>query len=327
MNRNKLQGETRQMPKHRSIYRHKLVLIVLLAVCVSAESLAKAGQVEYSTQPLEQKPIMDWATVVVDFTRFNNWLGNKHASLTPGQVPSVREHTYLLIDSVLKNRQGEGRTAFNDFEHFSLRTLFNWASRLGVYGSGLVAKEFTTDSGWELSPPLLPKSPIQLDLQFPYFVLSSQDAPWRFRFPYYFMIWQASRSTVKNGLLTDTVVASTSFSNHNKLQGQSQATIMFIYSPKADCDSFNRFWMELLNINPSNRTNDLLLPASLNYRTIDLEKNLHKELTFLSDTTGCYALGYTGIGGPYEANRVHYLDFLKSLDRTAEQGTQVGPRH
>ena len=41
--------------------------------------------------------------------------------------------------------------------------------------------------------------------------------------------------------------------------------------------------------------------------------NMHKEVTLLPDATGCYALGYSGLSGPYQANRVSYLDFIKAL--------------
>jgi hypothetical protein len=129
------------------------------------------------------------------------------------------------------------------------------------------------------------------------------------------MIWQASRFTAKNGLLTDLVVASTAFSKHEKGQGQSQATIMFIFSPKADCAVFERSWLGLLDLNTADKTTELLRAKSRNYKRYDDKTNMRKEATLFSDSNGCYALVYNGIEGPYQANRINYLDFVRSFPR------------
>jgi hypothetical protein len=295
----------------------RAIAFIVLATVAGGQVEVRAGGAEYSTEPLAQSPIMSTAEVAVDFTRFNNWLvEKKHPSSE--ELPPIREHTYLLIDSILKIRQSEGRTAFNDFERFSLEQLFNLATGLGVYGAGLVARELASGSDRQPAEALLPKEPTQLRLQFPYFVLSSKAASWQVRFPYYFMLWHSSRFTAKNGFLTDMAVVSTSFSKHDKGPGRSQATIMFTYSPKADCEVFNRSWLELFAIGPGAKTSTALIPSSENFYGYDTQTNMHKEVTVLSDATGCYALAYSGVGGPYQANRVSYVDFVKSLDRTTE---------
>jgi len=291
------------------------VAIILLATFAGAHVELQAGEVEYSTEPLAQSPIMSTAELAVDLARFNNWLVEQKPP-EPEQYALIREHDYLLIDSVLKIRKHEGRAAFNEFERVALQKSFSLASGLGVYGAGLVAQELANGGAHRSAEPLLPKEPTQLQLQFPYLVLSSKAASWQVRFPYYFMLWHSSRFTAKNGLLTDLAMLSTSFSKHDKGDGQSQATITFVYSPKADCKVFDRSWLELLGVDASGKTSAVLLPASQNYYAYEPKSNLHTELTLLSDATGCYALAYSGIGGPYQANRVSYLDFVKSLDRT-----------
>lgn len=274
----------------------------------------RAAEQEYSTEPLTQPAIMSTAEVAVDLARFNNWVVD-HDDFGPDAVPPVREHAYLLIDSILKNRQHEGRTAFNGFESMALQQLFNLSTRLGVYGGGLVAKEIDRGTKTKIAAPLLPPDPAMLQLRFPYLVLSSKAAPWRFRFPYYFMLWRSQRYTAKNGFVTDLAILSTSFAKHDKGSGQSQATIMFIYSPKADCAQFNTSWLDLIGIAPANKTNVELLPNSQNFYSYDSAANMHQEVTMFGDSSGCYALGYSGIGGTYQANRVSYLDFMRSLER------------
>lgn len=295
--------------------RTRTISLILLATIVGANIDARAAGAQYSSEPLAQPPIMATAEIAVDLARFNNWLGEqKHPS--PEQYPPIREHAYLLVDSILKVRQSEGRAAFDEFERAALEQLFNLASGLGVYGAGLVTHDLAAGANRTTAESLLPKEPLELQLEFPYFVLASKAASWQVRFPYYFMLWQTSRFTAKNGFLTDMAVLSTSFAKHDKGPGESQATIMFIYSPKADYAEFGRSWLELLGIDLAAKTSAELLPSSQNFYAYDAKANMHKEVTFLSDATGCYALVYSGLGGPYQANRVSYLDFIKSLDRT-----------
>jgi len=71
---------------------------------------------------------MTSAEVAVDVVRFNNWLIANYASLPQERLPGPREHAYLLIDSILKTRQAEGRTTPTEFERFALGTLVNWAT-------------------------------------------------------------------------------------------------------------------------------------------------------------------------------------------------------
>ena len=293
----------------------RAVVRILLAGLVGATVELHAGGLEYSTAPLTQAPIMSTAEVAVDLVRFNNWLVEQTPPRSEG-YPPIREHAYLLVDSILKIRKSEGRETFNDFERVSLATLFNFANGLGVYGSGLVAREFSGASDRKTFEPLLPKTPTQLQFQFPYFELSSSEARWRVRFPYYFMLWQTSHFTAKNGFLTDMAILSTSFSKHDNGPGASQATIMFIYSPKADCAVFDRSWLELLGIDRAAKTAMLLLPGSQNFYAYDSKTNMHNEVTFVPDVAGCYALAYSGLGGPFQSNRLSYLDFIKSLDTT-----------
>jgi hypothetical protein len=289
--------------------------LLLVAVHVGA----RAAAVEYSTAPLEQSPIMSSAEVVVDFAKFNNWLV-EHQQANPRSFPQIREHAYLLVDSVLKLRQSEGRADLTEFDRVVLTEMFNWSTRFGIYGAGLAAKEFTTGKDRELTEPLLPQKPNRLRLEFPYFVVSSKAAEWELRFPYYFMLWGCTRYKANNGLLTDMALLSTSFAKHDKGEGLSQATIMFIYSPKADCKKFDGFWLGMIGIAETGKTDAEPLPSSTNYYAYDEPTNMHKEVTLLAEPTGCYAIAYSGIGGPYQANRVSYLDFMKTLRRAEPAG-------
>jgi len=294
----------------------KYAWTVFAAVGVS--TALSADTLRYSDEPLKLKPLMDHTEVVVDVMRFNNWLVDNHASIPKDQIAGTREHAYLLIDSILKGQRAEGRTTFNDFDTFALETLFNWSTEFGVFGAGLVARHFAGTPDEPLAEPLLPPDPFELRLEYPYYYVSSRQAPWRLQFPYYFMIWDAKRFTAKSGLVTDLVVASTSFAPHKRGGGSSQATLMFMFSPGADCSVFDQFWLGELGIGAGHKTKESPLPGSRNYAIYDREQRMRKEATLLSDHIGCTALALVGIDGTFQANRVSYLDFMRSVSRPAE---------
>ena len=267
----------------------------------------------YSEDPLRQPSLMTTAEVAVELARFNNAMSDRAASLPQERTLAAREHAYLLVDSILKIQHAEGRTEFNDFEKLGLATMFDLATRLGVYGAGFAAKEVGGPGVNQVAEPLLPPDPFELRLEFPSFFLSSRLAPWRLQFPYYFMIWEAKRFVAKNGLTTDLVAASTSFAPHEGGDGTSQATLMFMYSPVEDCRPFDQLWLEMLGVDKATKSGEALLPGSATYTTPDRVDHMRKEITLSDRGDGCAAFSLLGRDGPFQANRVSYLDFVKSF--------------
>lgn len=274
-----------------------------------------AAPFRYSDEPLKQKPAMNTAEVAVELTRFNNWLIGRHATIPGEKLPAIREHAYLIIDSIMKGQRAENRSEFNDFERSSLKTLFNWGTTLRVYGAGLAARHFARTPDEPLTDPLLPSAPFELSLEFPDFHLSSRESPWRLQIPYYFMIWEAKSFKATNGLATQLAIVSTSFADHTESGGRSQATIMFIWSPGADCAVFDAYWIEQLGMDPENKTSHSPLPGSRNYAVYAQTERMRKEVTLLGDRSGCTAFAFLGIDGTYQANRVSYLDFMRLANR------------
>ena len=157
---------------------------------------------------------------------------------------------------------------------------------LKVYGAGFLAKELEDGKSDPVHDVFLPSKPFHLRFETPYSFLSSSEASWQLRFPYYFMIWNINHFTATNGLRTDMVIASTSFARHSDDQGQSQATIMFVYSPNADCAAFGRYWLGQLTLGPGDKTNTPPLPQGDNYRGYDSSTRMRKEVTLLGERAG-----------------------------------------
>jgi len=126
------------------------------------------------------------------------------------------------------------------------------------------------------------------------------------------MIFEAKHFTAKSGLDTDLLIASTSFAKHKQGDGRSQATLMFMFSPEADCEVFGKFWLDQFGISPGQKTKESPLPGSRNYALYDREQRMRKEVTLLGDKAGCTAFVLLGIDGTFQANRVSYLDFMTS---------------
>jgi TonB family protein len=285
----------------------------VLAAALSVAPGLAAEPVPDAEAPLRQPPILSSAEVAAELARFNDYLIERHASIPPDGFPTVREHAYLLIDSVLKGQRAEGRSKFSDFEKQSLATLFNWSTEFGVYGAGLVARRFAGDGKTPLNDPLLPAVPLELRLEFPALVLSSRVSSWSVQLPYYFMLWNVQHTTTKNGLVTDVVTASTSFAREERPLPPSQATLMLLYSPEEQCAPFQAFWLEQLAIPATGLAGEGPLPGSEVYTTFDKETRIRKEMTFSSRGHGCVAFVLLGFPGTFETNRVSYLDFIKSF--------------
>src|SRR5437762_11901095 len=91
---------------------------MLAALGLSTAVFADAFR--YSDEPLKQKPLMTTAEMAVDVAQYNNWLGENHASIPKDKIAVIREHAYVLIDSILRGQRAENRSVFNDSEKFAL---------------------------------------------------------------------------------------------------------------------------------------------------------------------------------------------------------------
>jgi hypothetical protein len=187
-------------------------LTVVLPWALGAGLLASApvaAEFQYSDAPLRQPPILSPAQVARVMADLDHFLtagqvADVPESLIPGKDATDQERVFYLIDSILKARRADGRSELSDFERTSLATLFDTATRLGSYGTGLIARHFAEGEAG-MAPPLLPADPIELRLEFPSYLVTSRLAPWRIQFPYYFMLLEAKRIFTESGIATDNV--------------------------------------------------------------------------------------------------------------------------
>ena len=289
----------------------KFQSICVLSVLISASSTLYAYTL--ASWPEEQTPILSPAEVDVRAVYLNNWLADNIQSIQQDQVQPIKENIYLVIDSIIKQNELGSNKDFTQSDTLFLKSMFNWASYLGVPGSDLVSGHFT-GKATPVSPRqvALPK-PFSLTFKFPLLRLSSSDGNWALIYPYWFKTGNVQNFQAHDGLNTEIAEVSTAFARHIGIEGYSQATILFIFSPGNNGNVFRNFWMQSVGIKDSDISKDVLRQVSATYIAYDATNHLYKELTFLHGTKGDIAVVYTGIDGTYQANRKSYIEFMNEM--------------
>src|SRR6185295_6964946 len=161
--------------------------------------------------------------------------------------------------------------------------------------------------------PILPSDPFELRLEFPHLILSSSAGHWRVEFPWYFMFTDARHFLAKNGLETDFLSVSTSFARQEAPAGPAQAEIVLVHSVAPDCSEFDPFWLGFFGMADADKSDEPPLPSAAHYVHFDPAKNRRTEVTLSSRDDGCVAVVYQGLTATFVANRVSYLDFVRSF--------------
>jgi len=290
----------------------KLVVALLITFSCSIAASEYTPQQGYSFEPLNN-PVFDYAHVVVDVAKFNNWLNANYSKLNAETMKGPREHLYYLLSSYISELYKRDKVILPKKHDLILQILFSWSERLGVYGGSLVYNQIKSK---KMEPiPELMKIPgsFSLSLDNDLYNLKSTTNIWSVKFPYYFMIGNMNDFQATNGMKTQLVSISTGASKDNTKAGRSQSTLMLIYSPSNKFKTFKKYWLGQFGIPSGAKTAELGV-KNLNSRSIfDNASLLHKEITFWSSETGSFAVAYLGMDGTYQADRQHYLDFLNQL--------------
>ena|SRR5690606_32861345 len=289
---------------------------VLMWDPVLVEAQVDAALGSYSVEPLRTDPVLENDALETEAKKFGAWLTKNFEQLDAEARDRAREHLFFLIDARVKHLYKEhGEVMPVKGSDRVLAELFMLAESLGSYGGTLIYNNIRA-----ADLPVLDRSrrlpePMHLNLAGNVLQLTSESG-WSFSIPYYFMLWHmASVSSDKaaNGMPAEVVTLSTGVARHSDGVGASQSTIMLVYSPAVEHDAFSASWRNSLAI-PAD-TDSLQLPIEgLSSRSVFApERGLHSELVTWAGRNGSFAVIYGGIDGPFQANRVHFLDFLRSL--------------
>jgi hypothetical protein len=267
----------------------------------------------YSDAPLRRFIPLPHDTLRVAYRGFPEWLEEHRTEIDPGKVAGVREELYLIIQSFVKYVFDD--TGSPTLERSpSMAKLFDLGTELRVIGAGLVARNLDPDHSDEFQPTVLPDSGLSLEFANSMFTIRSADG-WSARFPYYFALWTASRVNAENGISGQIVAISTLHGQRADTRGREEATITVLSSNTTPLESFERYWLDALDIPESDTVagGGEVLPNARHYHTADLSTGLLKDVMVVAMPAGPLMIAYTAHPGVYEDNREHFLDFLRTV--------------
>jgi hypothetical protein len=290
-----------------------------LATSASAQTGNQMLSNGYSVVPLRATTAFSAKEVESEARKFLAWLEANGPKLTREQMSGPREHAYYLIGERIKHIYADTETILPARRDPVLQALFMHADNLGVIGGSQIFAALK-DPGLQAMPArALPPREISVTLDGDRLRVGSGSA-WSFSVPYYFMIWQAGDKQGPEGRV-QSVTLSTGTARDTSPAGHSQATLMFLFSP----DGMAAIPAEPLRLQL--QTGKVDPPLALDLRDLkslhgfDGATKLHTEMVSWADGSGAYLVVYSGMEGTYQANRPHFIDFLRSVQATSQAGT------
>ena len=283
-----------------------IIRLWFVATILTVSGTSASAQ-KFSSDPLQNRIAHPKDSLPDTWPAFKVWL-QQQSALSAEQLPGVRERLYAYISADARQRAASGRELIPVPGDSLLQDLFNWADRLGVPGSALVAQKL--DGSRSDSAQTSPGFTISFDSLY---TLVAVEEGWRIRLPYYFMIGATTRQTLANGVETSVAIISTLFAQDStEIPGASQATI-FIVSALTSPAELTAFWLGQLSIQPTETMPTPTRSALRAYRARDAAIRMTKELVVFAPAGRTILFMYVGRDGTYEANRPHFIDVLNTL--------------
>ncbi|HEX6036716.1 hypothetical protein [Longimicrobium sp.] len=287
--------------------RRLLIAGILLAVARPVVAQEQA----FDPLPLISSASLDSSAIQRERQDLVNWMKTASGA-SHDELLATRERLYFVIGSAARQDFFAQLGQNPQFDPADLAQLFELAASLGVYGAADIARSLP------LSPEdaigAAPGVPAGMRLEFapPLLRVSSDSGGWTAQVPYYWMIGSLQRAEV-NGGPTELASISTLFGDNKNQEGASQATILLVSAPGQDPAAFEEFWLAQVGVTRENVLAESPLAGATAYRARDDAADLSKEVVFIRTARGPLAVAYVGLSGPFETNRVNFVDFLRNL--------------
>lgn len=259
------------------------------------------------------EPVFNQAEVAVETARFNNWLNANHKNIKQETIPALQEHLYYLIDSHIKHTYLENAFVHPKETDLILRILFSWSEVLQTYGGIQVHNSIVEQEVEQLPTSNTPPYSFSLSFKDGLYTVRSTTGNWQIKVPLNFMIGRMQHFVAENGEDTQLLIISTGAAKHSDRDGHSQATIMVIFSPQVDSSTFSSFWRNAIGLNEENLVTSPELDEYTHFIGYDSVAKIHKEYVERQLPSGSMGIFYSGLSGPYEQNRDHFIDFLSTI--------------
>ena len=283
-----------------------VVALALLAAPASGQG--------FSTAPLSAPSAMPADSLTPTPVQFLTWLRTQDPATFTGREQLIREHLYALIAQSVRQRFAATKATEPPKGDSTLAQLFTWADKFGVLGASDVAKAIGVSSGPAVTPPVTDGFQLTFSPTPAAFSLSTEYGKWMVRFPYFFMVGAITRQRLANSIENDVATLSTlTAANSEPRGGASQGTILILSAQTPDLPSYVAFWLQQLQVAPTDTVSNPVPQATRSYRRFDQGSGLWKEVVALKIPSGSLIVVYIGLDGTYQVNRPHFLDLLKSL--------------
>jgi len=268
----------------------------------------------YSKFPLSN-PLLDFDQATDELGNYHQWLRENFATIPSNQYKVFRERLYYLLSSYVSGINKRDDTIMPRASDKNLYETFQWAEKLGVYGGAHVHESFKQVDTPSIKTINKIPGNFRLSVEGDRIQLASKKDIWSVKFPYYFMIQNLGTIGQYKNVAGDThaVAISTGAARDNSKAGVSQATIIVFYASKLDSEKLSTDVLKQIGIPKNSKLFDLGIESRNSQYVYDVASNIHKEATFWETDTGAYGIGYLGVDGTYQTNRLHFLEFLKQF--------------
>lgn len=242
----------------------------------------------------------------------SSWVSQQTLGVDPSLAPGAREDLYRVIASAIHYATEDTATPYLMGSNAGAE-MFDLGTYLGVYGAGLVAAALAASPDLGVGEALLPEPPLSLSYSHPIFRLASEQG-WSIQFPYYFMPWAMQEAELTGGT-AQFVALSTLHAVNTSQPGTSQSTILIIASRDPLNTGFVEAWRTSFAVpaEASCSSEEWHLPDLVDRWCFTHEGGIPTEFGFVENDEGTVIIVYSGLPGPYEANRDQFLALLRTF--------------
>lgn len=268
------------------------------------------GAQSFSTDPLREPVAWPENDLPRTAESLLSWLTARRDRVGGEQYEMLRGQIYAVLADKLRRQFAAGGGSGIPSGDPTLGRLLLEADRLGVTSAAPVADRL----GAHQSRPWSAVQADEYNLEFDgeTFGLSANAGRWSIRFPWYWLLLGAGRSTKSAASDSDFDMAGLRLlmtANEPPLSGAAQPGVMLF---SVDGVEFHRHLAQF-GVSVRDSTAPVIPTAARSYQHRDPARHQQSEVSLFKTSSGWLLAGYFGPDGPYRANRSQYLDLLRTV--------------
>lgn len=236
------------------------------------------------------------------------WLTARRDRIEGAQYEMLRGQISAVVAERVRRQFAAGGGTRLPSDDPTLGRLMLEADRLDVTNAALIADRLGAHQDRPWSAVQADEYTLVFDGET--FDLTAKKGGWALRFPWYWTLGGAGRSTHPTDPPFDMAgLKLLMTANEPPLTGAAQPGVM-LYS--GDGDLFQR-WLFQFGVSARDSVPPVVPNATRSYQHRDVARHQQAEVSLFKTSTGWFLVGYFGPDGPYRANRSQYLDLLRTV--------------